>query len=126
MAVRSRYTNGTTRKRVKKPSPSRVESIRSAIGKVQNYLEKNQTAYRKAHPGDTTYEQDMRKIVGTFLNETSKSHEKGEILRSGKRDSDDEIARFITGRPAKKLAQKENEKKVVHITIRRGDRHGNR
>jgi hypothetical protein len=107
MSVRSRYT-GTRQPRqppvaTHKPQKTGITTkAKNAIKAFAKYVEKNQRDYQR-DTGDTSLGQDLRNIPIRVIRETGKlgSEESRRIQSMTRRDSDDEIVRFMSGRGSK-------------------------
>ena len=117
MPVRSKYAQSPIPKELRKtpyplkPLPSRpaqpvqpvkeptTTQIKNTLAKFGDYLERNQRAYHKDYPNDTTWEQDLRNIPGRVVSKTGDfGQEQRDDLRSRCRQ-DPNLIREIVYRP---------------------------
>ncbi len=118
MAIRSKYTNpsrpprpASEHRRSAKvpaaPNASAVTKAKNALKNFAKYVEKNQRDSKKDTGDRSSLSNDLASIPMRVIRETGKlGHEESErIKRLNRRDSDEEIVRFMSGRSKPKPQQ---------------------
>lgn len=127
MSVRSKYTGRTRHQRTAPaaaPQPAPAAPKQSTASKAKGvlkafaaYVEKNQKDYAKK-TGDTSLGDDLRSIpIRVCRNAGNAGREESHRIREQCRaDDDDELCRFLSGRPAKRCSPSQQQPQHLEFT----------
>jgi len=128
MSVRSKYTGKTRHTRAPAPAPaeppkkqgkSSASKAAGALKRFVGWVQKNQEDYKRKS-GDSSLEEDLRNIpIRVCRNAGNAGREESQRIRERcKSDEDDELCRYLSGRPSKRQAPAQSHPQHLEFNVK--------